>query len=77
MTSKEEKLKAQLELATGMLGAFREGGQLSIGNLNNGGVDGIGFIVSGIKDGLENLIREVAYRLQMERSFPQETKDED
>lgn len=65
--TKEEKLKDQLDLATEMYGEFLDGGRLSQRNLSEGEVDGIGYLHSRLKDGLDDLVRILAYRLHMEK----------
>ena len=65
--TKEEKLKGQLDLATEMYREFIDGGQLSQENLSDGEVYGIGFLHSRLKDGLDDLVRILAYRLHMEK----------
>ena len=72
MTSKEEKLKAQLELATGMYKAFCDGGQLSF---ENRGMRRIAYPLSVIKDNLEIIIKELAFELQMTTAFPDKEKE--
>ena len=67
--TKEEKLKNQLALATKMYKEFIDGGQLSQKNLSDGEVDGIGFLHYKLKDGLDELIRILAYRLHMEKNL--------
>ena len=67
--SKEEKLKDQLALATEMYKEFIDGGQLSQKNLSEGDVDGIGFLHNRLKEGLDELVRILAYRLHMEKNL--------
>ena len=69
--TKEEKLKNQLALATEMYKEFIDGGQLSQKNLSDGEVDGIGFLHNRLKEGLDELIRILAYRLHMEKNLPE------
>lgn len=75
MTSKEEKLKAQLELATGMYKAFIRGGQLSEEKFDNPMVDTIDRTIMSIRSDLSSLMRDLAYRLHIERSFPTQEAD--
>lgn len=74
--NKEEQLKSQLDLVTKMYGEFLEDGRLSQKSLSDGKVDGIGFVWASIRDELEQLIRELSFRLQMERSFPKKGEEE-
>ena len=68
--SREEKLKNQLDLATEMYKEFIDGGHLSQKNLSEGGVDNIGFLHNRLKEGLDELVRILAYRLHMEKNLP-------
>lgn len=75
--TKEEKLKSQLALATEMYKEFLDGGRLSQKNLSDGEVDGIGFLHHKLKDGLDELVRILAYRLHMEKNLPKKPDKEE